>query len=442
MKSLTSLVYVALGSSLLISVEPYKFTKSARLAVAPEIVRLQTMRGFRRYNFGLPLPPPVCSDLNGNDEEDDLVGFSMLRLPPGLRETIISSSASEIRYIVENPGWRTFYPSSKHEGVITFEGEPDGGTMLTWSVAASPLPGARPFVSLMTSVIVSAAFNYIVVSSAAANDPDYLITDSLSLEMTDRPSLPSTLTNPRDILACCLLCTGLAISALNVFGVYGELYLRFSAAAIFLGVASGIAGFLQITTGYLITRHDRPGIADDAAVNLYGAAYSSAVTWLALRASELCPGWLATANADRILGPLAVSAFLFGVTAPVKTLLTSTDLSQTELLRVRGLVAIGFLGVIFTPDAVAFFLGSEAWWGRVTHEFASQKTLESSTSLFALFATEASMVAHRAGKAGVAPYRDIVPAFVVVCFVLAILPCVCALNNLGDDISFFSFYTS
>jgi len=137
-----------------------------------------------------------------------------------------------------------------------------------------------------------------------------------------------------------------------------------------------------------------------------------------------------------------VSAFLFGVTAPVKTLLNSTDLSQTELLRVRGLVAIGFLGVIFTPDAVAFFLGSEAWWGRVTHEFASQKTLESSTSLFALFATEASMVAHRAGKAGVAPFRDIVPAFVVVCFVLAILPCVCALNNLGDDISYFSFYTS
>ena len=245
------------------------------------------------------------------------------------------------------------------------------------------------------------------------------------------------------MLACCLLATGLGVSALNVFGIYGEPYLALSAAAIFLGGASGVAGFLQTTTGYLITRHDRPGISDDAAVNLYGAAYTSAVTWLALRASELCPGWLATAQFDRILAPLAVSAFMYGAVAPVKTLLSSANLlTPTELLRVRGLVAIGFLGVVFTPDAVAFTLGSEDWWGRVTQEFASQKTLESSTSLFALFATEASMVAHRAGKAGAATYQDIVPAFVGVCFVLAILPCVFALNNLGDDISFFSFYTS
>ena len=50
------------------------------------------------------------------------------------------------------------------------------------------------------------------------------------------------------------------------------------------------------------------------------------------------------------------------------------------------------------------------------------------------------MVSHRAGKAGVAPFSRIVHAFVVVCLLLAIVPCVAALHWLGDDISFFSFY--
>ena len=50
------------------------------------------------------------------------------------------------------------------------------------------------------------------------------------------------------------------------------------------------------------------------------------------------------------------------------------------------------------------------------------------------------MVAHRVGKVGVAPFEQIVPAFVGVCFALAVAPCVAALYWLGGDISFFSFY--
>ena len=106
----------------------------------------------------------------------------------------------------------------------------------------------------------------------------------------------------------------------------------------------------------------------------------------------------------------------------------------------RGLVALGVLGAVFIPDCVAFGLGGEAWWARATTAHPAQMTLESSTSLFALFATEASMVAHRVGKVGVAPFSTIVPAFVVVCFALAIAPCAAALYWLGGDISFFSFY--
>jgi hypothetical protein len=44
------------------------------------------------------------------------------------------------------------------------------------------------------------------------------------------------------------------------------------------------------------------------------------------------------------------------------------------------------------------------------------------------------------GKAGVASYQVIVPLFALICFVLAIVPCVSALYWIGSDVSFFSFY--
>lgn len=103
--------------------------------------------------------------------------------------------------------------------------------------------------------------------------------------------------------------------------------------------------------------------------------------------------------------------------------------------------SIGVLGCVFAPDALSFALGGQEWWDRVYALHPSQRTLESSTSLvFALFAVEASMISHRVGKTGASCYRDIVPAFVVVCSVLAILPCVFALHWLGDDVSYFSSY--
>lgn len=162
-----------------------------------------------------------------------------------------------------------------------------------------------------------------------------------------------------------------------------------------------------------------------------------AVSWLALRASEACPPTLA--GLDGVCAPLACAAFAYGIVAPAATLLGG-GLTATETTRVRGLVAIGLLGAVFVPDCVAFWVGGENWWGRVAEAHPAQRTLESSTALFALFATEASMVAHRAGKKGVAPFASIVPAFVAVCALLAVAPCAAALYWLGEDVSFFSFY--
>ena len=324
---------------------------------------------------------------------------------------------------------------------------------------------------------------------------DYLITDSLSLSSSERPSIFEAISNPRDIIALPLILVGVIISGFNISGTYNSLYIQLESFAIGLGFISVLAYFIQILIGYNISPNIRRGIIDDATVNLYAALYTGAVSWLALRTSEACPVWLSTSTMDAILPIASIGVFVFSLLAPFVTLagdlfhnvhddsttringtiavpvyqsmvkfarsirwderernetdplhVPSTtfqfppELSPTELLRARGLLAIGVLGCIFTPDALSFALGGQEWWGRVTELHPSQKTLESSTSLFALFAVEASMISHRVGKTGAACYRDIVPAFVVVCSILAIVPCICAIHWLGDDVSYFSFY--
>mmetsp|Transcript_684 Transcript_684/g.1074 ORF Transcript_684/g.1074 Transcript_684/m.1074 type:complete len:461 (+) Transcript_684:157-1539(+) len=334
------------------------------------------------------------------------------------------------------------------------------------------------------------------------NDIDYLITDSLSLSSSARPNIFQAISNPRDIIALPLILVGVIISGFNISGTYNSLYIQLESFAIGLGFISVLAYFTQILSGYNISPNIRRGIIDDATVNLYAAVYTGAVSWLALRTSEACPVWLTASIMDLILPIASIGIFVFSLLAPFFTLAgdlfhtgnvhddstrrindgsiavpvplyqsmvkftrslrwdegerneidplstpsTSTpfqfppELSPTELLRARGLLAIGVLGCIFTPDALSFALGGQEWWGRVTELHPSQKTLESSTSLFALFAVEASMISHRVGKTGAVCYRDIVPAFVVVCSVLAIIPCICAIHWLGNDVSYFSFY--
>jgi hypothetical protein len=144
----------------------------------------------------------------------------------------------------------------------------------------------------------------------------------------------------------------------------------------------------------------RFGIADESSVVGYAGAYSGAVSWLALRTSEACP--LALPHYDAPCASAAIAVFAFGALEPLRTLFTPAHppLSPTERMRVTGTAAVGLLGAVFIPDCLAFAIGGEEWWSRVALQHPAQRTLESSTSLFALFATEASMVAHRAGKLG------------------------------------------
>ena len=247
--------------------------------------------------------------------------------------------------------------------------------------------------------------------------PDYLVTDSDGLE--ERPNVLDVLINPRDVLALSLLGFGALISWRNIAGNYDGSYVTLEQWAVLLGAANAVAAGAQVVTGYNIRRHDRRGIVDDTRVNLMGGAYSLAASWLALRASRGRPGWLTIPAVDHVMAPLAILVFVYSLAAPVATLVGPDEwfdgappLTEIELVRVRGLVAIGVVACVFVPDALAFCIGGEAWWARVTDVYPAQDTLESTTALAALFATEASMIAHRCGKAGCARFRDIVPAFV------------------------------
>lgn len=320
---------------------------------------------------------------------------------------------------------------------------------------------------------------YDEISSLALQEiPDFLITDSLDIEDEKRPSLIQALLNPRDVLASALMIVGTIVSIFNIIGRYDNTYQLLEMTAIVIGILSSIAHLVQIQTGYLISNNIRRGIVDDAAVNLYASLYTCAVSWLALRTSPFCPKFLSIKGYDVVLSSFSIIIFLYSLLGPIVTLLAEKKsgdvkgnipyqitqtivssvrkdeqsklwsqnielpiLSETELLRARGLVFIGLLGCVFAPDALSFCLGGQEWWGRVSTMHPSQQILESSTSLFALFATEASMIAHRVGKLGVADFKTIVPVFSGVCFILAVIPCVCSLHWLGDDVSFFSFYT-
>ncbi|GFH48165.1 hypothetical protein CTEN210_04641 [Chaetoceros tenuissimus] len=341
------------------------------------------------------------------------------------------------------------------------------------------LEPARTWTSCKGSRDNMAPLNLVDEKMATTSDAlldDYLITDSKHL--TERPSIFSVINTPREFVSLTLVFVGLLISACNVVGKYDDTYVSLESTAITLGFVSTFAYFAEVVSGTNISKNVRRGIVDDATVTVYAACYTAAVSWLALRTSESCPDWII--QFDSVLPFMSIGVFLFSLIAPLLTLSgnfyesdrksetnsippyqsivkfsrslsiqndnDSSDyyepatLSDTELLRANGLLAIGVLACVFAPDALSFALGSQSWWERVTTIHPSQKMLESSTSIFALLSVEASMLSHRVGKTGAASFEVIVPAFVIVCSFLAILPCICALHWLGDDVSFFSFY--
>ena len=101
-----------------------------------------------RNGGGLPLLPPLV--LPSKEYVADI-----LRIPPFLRETVVSQTDREIIYQVQNPGWLTCFPVHSHLGRVRLVPISDDSVEMIWQVEVRPLRGGHAFVETFTETIVS-----------------------------------------------------------------------------------------------------------------------------------------------------------------------------------------------------------------------------------------------------------------------------------------------
>lgn len=308
-------------------------------------------------------------------------------------------------------------------------------------------------------------------SLVAAEDvilPDYLITDSVG--KTDRPPLLDTVFLPRNIPKVLLIGVGFGVAGFNVLGRYDQGFSTLTALVVVLGIVSASVDLFGLLSPVRdardrISPNVRAGGVDDALIHYFSAVYTLSGCWLAMRTSFICPDWLS--QFDPLMGLFALASFALSLAAPLLTLLHDEfgnleapmrqmvrlargdyvndsapipAMTDTEVFRVRGFLAIGLVGVLYCPETVMLITRGQEWWSRVTEVYPSQPLVESCTSMFGILATQVAMLSFRIGKKGVATFRTVVPAVGVLCLLLAVFPCVFLLYWLGGDISFFDLY--
>jgi len=136
---------------------------------------------------------------------------------------------------------------------------------------------------------------------------------------------------------------------------------------------------------------------------------------------------------------LCVGVFLLGAAGPLLTLARhgeapSGELTSLEAYRMLGLAACGLPGVLYVVDAAT-------WWGRVAEQWPAQRPCEQTTLLCGALAVEACMLLHRLGREGVLRFRgEAVPAGVVLCVMLTLVPTAAQIYWHRSEISLWEFY--
>lgn len=123
-----------------------------RVAAPPEAVWTTFLGHLWRGGAGFG-PRPLI------EEPGDAHGTGCTRRIPtgprgGVRERITATDyPHRLEYRVVNPSWTT-YPVADHLGTVAFAALPDGTTEVRWRVAYVPLPGAGPWVAVMTRFVL------------------------------------------------------------------------------------------------------------------------------------------------------------------------------------------------------------------------------------------------------------------------------------------------
>lgn len=256
----------------------------------------------------------------------------------------------------------------------------------------------------------------------------------------DRPQLWETL-EKQDALTIAFLAHGMLVSGANIAGFYDAYETWAIGCAAILGLSSAVWGLGLLATGG-IPDDTRPGFAHERAIMLYTSSYLAGVMWLCLRFSPLYPASDPTIVAlDPALCLASIAVYIYGMVSPIFTSLALDDeLTPTERLRMRGMVASGLVGAVFILNTAALLFNGPEWWVKVVSVYPAQSVLEPSTALFAAYAVEAGMLIHRLARRGVVTFAQAVPFYgVVVLPVLTLLPMGCLFWWKHEDISFWRF---
>jgi len=258
----------------------------------------------------------------------------------------------------------------------------------------------------------------------------------------------------RDLPCILLLMWGLCLTVVNVLGATGAQitfkdYESFLAVGAGLALVSLLAGIGQACfDGEL--RDERPGMAAELSIVTSYALWGLATVWLCIRLGSGNSILPALPTYLDILDPaaciLCILAFVVGVAAPAATLIeyrssTSVALSDVEAYRMRGLIACGLPGLLYIVDAASLALGGQAWWFRVCEAWPAQRSCEQTTLLCGALAVEGCMLLHRLGREGTLRFKqEAVPAGIVLCVLLTLVPIVAQLSWRHDSISLWEFY--
>ena len=259
-----------------------------------------------------------------------------------------------------------------------------------------------------------------------------------TLDASERPSVLQVI-EPRDGLTLAFLAHGAYVSALNVQGNYEGYEQNAIGVAVLLGAASAAWSFALLAAPGKIKEDNRPGFARERTILLYTSGYLAGVMWLTLRLSPLCPASLVPL--DPALCVISIAIYLYGMVSPVRTVLDHwSELTPTEQLRMKGMVASGAVGAVFVLNTGALLLHGAGWWQQVLELYPGQSILEPSTALFGAYAVEAGMLVHRAARKGLVTFQWAVPFYgYLVLPMLTLLPMGCLFWYKQAEVSFWSF---
>ena len=259
-----------------------------------------------------------------------------------------------------------------------------------------------------------------------------------TLDASERPSVLEVI-EPRDGLTLAFLAHGAYVSVLNVLGNYEGYETSAIGVAVLLGFASAAWSFALLAAPGKIKEDNRPGFARERTILLYTSCYLAAVMWLTLRLSPLCPASLVPL--DPALCVASIAVYIYGMVTPVRTVLDHwPELTPTEQLRMKGMVASGAVGAVFVLNTGALLLHGGDWWEQVLVLYPGQSILEPSTALFGAYAVEAGMLVHRAARKGLVTFQWAVPVYgYLVLPVLTLLPCAALFWWKQAEVSFWSF---